>query len=266
MTLSSSSGLARTDGAPVAELFHENSKLPPRIASAGPDWKPGPELSSSSNTHLGTVGEKLYRIGASIRLPPPVHLGSQLTDVLKNRRSVRDYSQREIEIWQLAQILGWSYGIMARDGEEMASGRSVPSGGALYPIEIYAAAQRVSGLAEGVYHYNPRVHALEIVIAGGVKAVQQASLYPEITSRANLVLVMVAVFQRTYLKYGERGYRFVLLDCGHVAQNLHLVSTAVGLASVGVGGFLDDDLNDALELDGVNEAAVHTMALGPLAS
>lgn len=263
MTVSSSFEPARTDGTPVAELFHENSKLPPRVVGAGPDWKPGLEP-ISGNADTEAPGEKSYRTGPSISLPPPVHLGSQLTDVLKNRRSVRDYSPTEIEIWQLGQILGWSYGIMARDGQGMPSGRSAPSAGALYPIEIYAAAQRVCGLAEGVYHYNPRGHSLEMVMTDGVKAVQRASLYPEITNRANLVLVMVAVFRRSSLKYGERGYRFVLLDCGHIAQNLHLVSTAVGLGSVGVGGFLDDDLNDALELDGVNEAVVHTMALGPL--
>lgn len=265
MAVSSSFGLAQTDGAPVAELFHENSKLPPRVAGTGTGGEPGPDL-TPENIHLGTSGETTYRTGVHISLPPPVQLGPGLADVLKSRRSVRDYPTSEIEIWQVGQILGWSYGIMARDGEEMVNGRSAPSAGALYPIEIYVAAQRVSGLAEGVYHYDPRAHALEMIMTDGVKAVQRASLYPEITSRANLVLVMVAVFRRSCLKYGERGYRFVLLDCGHIAQNLHLVSTAVGLGSVGIGGFLDDDLNDALELDGVNQAAVHTMAVGPLAS
>jgi SagB-type dehydrogenase family enzyme len=257
MTMSSTFGLARTDGTPVAELFHENSKLPPRVAGARTSGEPDP---------YPTCGEKSYRTGAQISLPLPVQLSSGLTEALKNRRSVRDYPRREIEIWQLGQVLGWSYGIMDRDGGEMANGRSAPSAGALYPIDIYAVAQRVSGLAEGVYHYDPRTHALEMAMTDGIAAIQAASLYPEITSRANVVLVMVAVFRRTCLKYGERGYRFVLLDCGHIAQNLHLVSTAVGLGSVGIGGFVDDDLNRALELDGVDEAVVHTMTLGPLAT
>jgi SagB-type dehydrogenase family enzyme len=87
-------------------------------------------------------------------------------------------------------------------------------------------------------------------------------MYPEIVSQASLVVIMVAVFARTCRKYGERGYRFVLLDCGHVAQNLHLVATAIGLGSVGIGGFLDDELNDVLDLDGVGEAVVHTIAVG----
>jgi SagB-type dehydrogenase family enzyme len=153
---------------------------------------------------------------------------------------------------------------MPRTGEALPSGRCAPSAGALYPIEIYIAAQAVSGLAPAIYHYNPTAHSLEgLTTVDGIEGVQRTSLYPEIVGNATIVLMMVAVFARTCRKYGERGYRFVLLDCGHIAQTLHLVATAIGLGSVGIGGFLDDQLNDVLELDGINEAVVHTMALGP---
>lgn len=262
MMLNSAFGWGWNDTSPVAELFHENSKLPPRVSSAGSDGDRGPGPASSTNAQ-GARADKAYRTGARISLPPTVRLGSELSEVLKDRHSVREYAPSGVNIWHLGQVLGWSYGVMARDGGDMISGRPAPSAGALYPIEIYAAAEGVTGLDDGVYHYNAQAHELETVRTdGGAKAVRASSLYPEITSRANVLLVMVAVFPRTCLKYGERGYRFVLLDCGHVAQNLHLVSSAIGLGSVGIGGFLDDDLNEMLELDGVNEAVVHTMALG----
>ena len=246
---------------PVAELFHENSKLPARVNDAG-----GSPFGQYHGAGAAGNGEsKTYRTAEKTSLPPLSHLGEPISDVLGRRRSIRSYEPDSVTLWQVSQLFGWSYGIIPRPGEGSGSGRSAPSGGGLYPIELYVAAQRVAGLRPAVYHYSPAAHCLETVATdGAIEAVRRASLYPEIVGEANLYLIMVAVFARTCAKYGERGYRFVLLDCGHVAQNLHLVGTAIGLGSVGIGGFLDDRLNDVLELDGVNEAVVHTIALGQM--
>jgi SagB-type dehydrogenase family enzyme len=245
---------------PVAELFHENSKLPPRIAAPNDSLLGG----TGTGSRVGdNVEIKAYRTGARTKLPAASRLEGSVTDILEGRRSVRAYPGEPVTLWQLGQLLGWSHGISARPGQTVSSGRTAPSAGGLYPIEIYVAAQEVSGLAPAVYHYNPKTHSLETVAThNAFERIRGASLYPEIVGRANLYLMLVAVFARTCQKYGERGYRFVLLDCGHVAQNLHLVGTAVGLGSVGIGGFLDDPLNELLELDGVNEAVVHTIAVG----
>jgi SagB-type dehydrogenase family enzyme len=248
---------------PLAELFHENSKLPPRSSDAYTS-------SFGQNVVAGVSGNvkiKAYRTGTRTDLPAISHLGEDVSNILGRRRSVRSYGTDPVTLQQVGQLLGWSHGILARPEESLSTGRSAPSAGALYPIELYVAAQGVSGLLPAVYHYNPKSHSLEAVAAdNALQAIYRASLYPEIVSRANLYVMMVAVFARTCQKYGERGYRFVLLDCGHVAQNLHLVGTAIGLGSVGIGGFLDDPLNDVLELDGVNEAVVHTIALGPFST
>jgi SagB-type dehydrogenase family enzyme len=246
---------------PAAELFHENSKLPPRIYDAdGSPW-----LQGTGAVESGDVQIKTYRTAKKTKLPPRAHLGEHVSDVLGQRRSVRTYGRDPVTLWQVGQLLGWGHGTASRPGEALTSGRTAPSAGALYPIEIYVAAQAVAELPQAIYHYNAQDHLLETVATEEtLETVHRASLYPEIVGHASLYLIMAAAFARTCRKYGERGYRFVLLDCGHVAQNLHLIATAVGLGSVGIGGFLDDPLNELLELDGVNEAVIHTMALGPI--
>jgi SagB-type dehydrogenase family enzyme len=73
---------------------------------------------------------------------------------------------------------------------------------------------------------------------------------------------VAAVFGRTRFKYGLRGYRFALLEAGHVAQNVVLTATALGLAAVPLGGFYDRPTDEFLGLDGVNESTLYTIALG----
>jgi SagB-type dehydrogenase family enzyme len=243
---------------PVAELFHENSKLPPRISG---QTTPANAITATDGPDNNSV--KVYRTGLRIALPAVESLPVNVSAALARRRSVRSFGARVVTLGHVGQLLGWSHGVMPRAGADLPSGRTAPSAGALYPIELYVAAQGVPGAIPGVYHYNATDHELEgVTTEGGVQAVHRTSMYPEIANQASLMVMMVAVFARTCQKYGERGYRFVLLDCGHVAQNLHLVAATIGLGSVGIGGFLDDELNDVLELDGVNEAVVHTIALG----
>ena len=245
--------------APVAELFHENSKLPERVIDPGRESMP-----AESPAELGGgARQKSYLTAPKVDLPPPTPVGANISTLLESRRSVREYGPEPVELGQLGQLLGWSYGVMSRVGEGVTSGRPTPSAGAIYPIEIYVCARNVSGLEDRAYHYDPGAHVLEALRASPSTIVAHASLYPEITTAASFVVIMTAVLQRTCAKYGERGYRFALLDCGHVAQNLQLLASAIGLGSVGLGGFIDDELNELLEVDGVNEVVVHTIAFGP---
>jgi SagB-type dehydrogenase family enzyme len=248
--------------APVAELFHENSKLPERVIAPGGEAMPAE--SAAAELARG-ARQKSYLTAPKVHLPSPTRVGSDISMLLESRRSVREYGPEPVELGRLGQLLGWSYGVMNRDDEGVASGRPAPSAGALYPIEIYVCARNVSGLEDRAYHYDPGGHVLEALrMSASTSIVARASLYPEITTTASFMVIMTAVLQRTCAKYGERGYRFALLDCGHVAQNLQLVASAIGLGSVGLGGFIDDELNELLEVDGVNEAVVHTIAFGPI--
>ena len=140
--------------------------------------------------------------------------------------------------------------------------RSAPSAGALYPVESYLVAARVEGLEPGLYHYDPLRHELEAVKAGAVWSQVQAALpRPEQRRRPAAYLVLTGVFDRTRFKYNVRGYRYVLLDAGHVAANLALEGAAAGLGVRLLPHFNDQALNRTLGVDGLQEAALLVVAL-----
>jgi SagB-type dehydrogenase family enzyme len=251
----------------VGELFHENTKL----RRVGKDWilsargpaQPGELVYAEAHPY------KAYRCAPALPLPR----GQQPLDVpleaaLRARRSVRRYAPRALDLAELARLLELSYGctgtVLSPDGEAHPR-RPAAAAGGLYSNELYVVALRVAGVAEGVYHYQPRDHSLECLRAGAVAAEMASGvLYPEIVAGAAAVLLLAGIFQRTRYKYGERGYRFALLDAGHLSQNLQLTATALDLGAVAIGGFIDDDLNRMLELDGVNEAVLLAIAVGAL--
>ena len=112
-------------------------------------------------------------------------------------------------------------------------------------------------------HAVPRAEALAVVgdaLTGG--DVAALSTYPEIVAACAAVIFVAAVFGRTRFKYGVRGYRFALLEAGHVGQNVLLAATAFGLGAVPLGGYYDRLTDDFLGLDGVNESTLYTIALG----
>ena len=182
-----------------------------------------------------------------------------LMTVVRARRSQRSYRDEPISPAELGQLLFAAQGITYPPGEL----RAAPSAGALYPIELYVLAHRVADLQTGLYHYAVQTYELELVRAGNLRdAISAAALGQGFIGEANVNFILSAIFQRTRWKYRERTYRYVLLEAGHIAQNLCLAATALGLGACPVGAFFDDDLNALLELDGRDEAALYIVAVG----
>jgi SagB-type dehydrogenase family enzyme len=181
----------------------------------------------------------------------PLELSESLGSVLARRESTRDFSDEALPLADLARLLDGSYGVRGErdDGEEWALVRPSPSAGGLYPIELYVATARVEELTDGVYHYDPRTRELELLAAGGFQdEIGALTIGQDMIARANVVVLLAAAFDRTMWKYGQRGYRYVWLDAGHVAQNLYLVATALRLGVVAVGGFIDDEVAEVFRL------------------
>jgi len=141
--------------------------------------------------------------------------------------------------------------------------RTVPSAGGLYPLEVYVVLQRVETIPDGLYHYDVRGHGLEPMKSGMLFDVLCACLAgQDCFVSANVVIVFSAMFERTLSRYGARGYRYILFEAGHAAQNLCLIATERGLGSLCMGSFFDTKLNQFLGLDGVGEAALYSVAVG----
>jgi SagB-type dehydrogenase family enzyme len=168
----------------------------------------------------------------------------------------------------VSKLLHFTYGITGAVPTSQAQDqyqyfRAAPSAGALYPLEIYLVVWRIEGVESGIYHYFVADHTLEIVRKGDFcRFVGEYTFSPDIAQQSSALLIISAMFQRTMFKYNERGYRFVFLDAGHVAQNLYLMATAINCGVLPIGGFLDDELNRLLEIDGVNESVIYPIFVG----
>jgi len=183
-----------------------------------------------------------------------------LEECLLKRRSIRDYSQKPLSLELLSTLLRFSVGI-TKTGN--LSFRSYPSAGARYPLEIYLFSLNVEKLPEGIYHYNLKDHSLELLKKYKLKRkLPSLFCHQNFVKDANIIFIFTAIFGRTILKYGERGYRYIFLDAGHAAQNIQLISTALGLGSCSLGGFLDYEIENILELEKNVESVIYCISIG----
>ncbi len=172
-------------------------------------------------------------------LPSPRGESSvSLEEALGRRRSVREYTEKPLTWEEIGQLLWALQGITSDWG-----GRTAPSAGALYPLEVYVAT------AEGVYHYLPQGHRMEVLAPSDVRqALWKSALLQSWVREAPAVFVIAAVYERTESKYGSRSERYVNLEAGHACQNLLLQAVALDLGAVPVGAFYDDQVQAALGL------------------
>jgi SagB-type dehydrogenase family enzyme len=248
----------------LAESYHENTKLHPYHR-----W--GEDDPSGAGAEFGEVASLTYvPPGEAGRVAlPDLAQGPESTvsveQAILARRSRRAFTGEPVTLAQLAKLLGLTYGVTGATEPSGAPGRAAPSAGARFPLELYVVAQRVEGLAPALYHYHPETHALEVVEARDVSVEVRDALFDQpFLENAAFVLLVGAVFTRTLVKYGDRGYRLVLLDAGHAVENLYLAATAMGLGVTGLGGFLDDALNTLVKLNGEDENVVCCAAVGRL--
>ena len=169
----------------------------------------------------------------------------KLEDVLLNRRSIRDYSPSPLTLRELSHILFAAYGVTNEEGF-----KTVPSAGATYPLEIYVNVRDVIDLEEGVYKYIPERHSIVRILEDEVShELALAALRQMFIAVAPIVLIIAADYERTTRVYGDRGFRYVHMEVGHVAQNVYLMATSLGLGTVSVGAFYDDEVRKILKID-----------------
>lgn len=245
--------MKRTE-ADVARLFHRHSSHErARVFEADIDFDQPP---GCFRTYPGAPRTPLPGKDFAISMPLGV--------ALERRRSIREHALRPLPLETLGRLLHTSYGVRGRrkvGGEDIFE-RPAPSAGGRYPLELYVATQSVVGLADGVYHYDARAHALEQVREGlAHPALTELIMGQEWALATNVLVVITAIRDRTMWKYGQRGYRHILLDAGHVGQNLYLVATALGLGPTAIGGFYDQDLGAMLHLP-PGEEPFYVLAIG----
>jgi SagB-type dehydrogenase family enzyme len=254
-----------------AEAFHEASKnLPgvqPRVSDAGLDVALDPTVGVPGATVSRSVKRNLAL--STIALPAPEYPAMSIGEAIGHRRSRRHFAPHPLSLLDLATLLHAAYGVTAE--REIPVGRqrfrSVPSGGALYPLEIYPLVKNVEGVPQGLYHFDPFRHLLEEIRTDDAERALRDLLVelpnlPDIPATCGVVFFIAGIFWRTRFKYALRGYRWVLIEAGHLGQNLALAAESRGLGLFPNGGFWDRKVDAYLGLDGVNESVVYSLVAG----
>ncbi|RQO45899.1 hypothetical protein DBV08_18725 [Rhodococcus sp. KBW08] len=243
----------------VAECYFEASKLHLRSLS----WDVPGGIALEQSEELRLLTQRASRLNPSrpqIPLPEPDSVSVDLMTIMQNRRSSEEFGAEPIPLGTISAILHLAYRVRMVDGWPR---RPVPSGGALYPLDLYVIAQNVEGLDPGLHHYDPFRHALTWIREVDNDKLHLATLQPQMAQDCSAMLVVGGTFWRSRFKYGLRSLRFCLMEAGHVIQNVLLSATAYDLAARPIGGFLDDEFTEELQYDGVNEAPLYVALLGP---
>jgi SagB-type dehydrogenase family enzyme len=196
-----------------------------------------------------------------INLPSPSLTGGlPLVEAISLRRSVRDFLPDPIQLFQLSQILWAAQGITFTFGRK----RAVPSAGATYPLEVYAVIgeNAAEQLESGVYHYAVDSHTLSCSFSGDIRTeLSGAALSQDSISMAPVSLIVSAIYDNTLIRYNVRGERYVFMEVGHTGQNIYLQATGLGLATVAIGAFRDEEVRRVLRLE-PNVRPLYIMPLG----
>ena len=173
-----------------------------------------------------------------IQLHKPILEGKKsLEECIFERESIRRFKDKEIELETISHIL-WS--TQGKTGFK----RTVPSAGATYPLEIY-----VSLKNQGLFYYDLEKHKLVQLTEGDLgRELAAASFQQNFIYEASLNIIICAIFSRTCNRYGDRGAKYVLIEVGHCAQNIHLQAVALDLGSVPIGAFDDREVKQVLNL------------------
>jgi SagB-type dehydrogenase family enzyme len=196
----------------------------------------------------------------AIKLPQPNTTGGMaLAEALKNRRTVRHFASRSLDLVQISQLL-WE-----GDGASDTRGlRTSPSAGATYPLDLYLVVgeRGVTDLPAGLYHYDVASHALMPLSKGNLHSpVARACLRQAWMAEAPVMVVITGEYRRCTKRYGQRGIRYTDIEAGNVSQNLFLAAEALGLGAGIVGAFDDKALAQALNLPPAHEPLL-VMPLG----
>lgn len=178
-----------------------------------------------------------------VKLPEP-NKETCLSQLLLKRKSVRKFKKEPLRLSELSQVLWASYGLINKRRHV------VPSAGATYPVEIYLVVRDVEGLKPGIYKYNNQEHLVQLVKEGDYsRDLARACLDQLWVKEAPVNIILVALHEKTTSWYGERGFRYIHNEAGHIGQNIYLMATEMNLGTVAIGAFNDSEVLKIIGLD-----------------
>lgn len=210
-----------------------------------------------------TISYKSYQ-GVPVVLLPQAFPSTNFFDLVSERKSVRGAHKAGISILDLSVILKYSCGLqdVARNADGVKF-RAQPSGGARFPLEVYVVLlKKENEIASGVYHYGVKNHSLNTLRVCNFSSEDIASLFTyQWANNCSAALIITGIFHRSAMKYGERAYRYAMLEAGHIGQGVYLAGAARDVGVTGMGGTCDEALHKLLDIDGGQESLVYALML-----
>lgn len=235
---------------------------------------------ASANTATGKCFEKMPELQPETVFPKVLHLEEapavalkpgqesiemRLEEAVTSRSSNRSFSSKALSISKLAKLVYLGNGVrtVINKGDDAVHKANAPSSGGLGSVEIFCCVLNVADLDTGVYHFDKVHHELRLVRHGHFGGwLRSFALLQQELAQASVILILTSAIGRLSEKYGLRAYRLGLLDAGHVSQNVYLAATAMNLACCAISGFVDDEFNELIDVDGLDTCAVLGLAIG----
>lgn len=211
------------------------------------------------------VGEEMPRLDLPDRAAWSPSLKERDVELaLANRQSWRNFNDDRLSLEELAFLL-WATQGVRRPNLQAPHLRTVPSAGARHSFETYLFVQRVEGLPEGLYRYLPLSH--QLVLLGEWQAdwrqrLSRAVFGQHFVTGGAVVLVWTTVPHRMEWRYLEAAHRVILLDAGHVCQNLYLACEAIQAGTCAIAAYDQEALDELLGVDGTNQFAIYLAPVG----
>lgn len=239
------------------------------------------ESESSIQAYFGSIGTAMLSFAnledndqfKKVKLPIPAPLRMSLENIIKDRRSQRQYTGDSIPLQYAASIVKAAMGITTTNEVNIGvnvstsiSYRSVPSAGGIYPIELYIVSLNVNKLEKGIYQYNPSEDSLvKLYNHNKVDKLLECFSVPEdliSIKRSGFICLLIGTAPKAMYKYGNRGLGFTVHEVGGISQNIHLAVTSLGLGSVDCASYFNDEAHQILKLDGIYKHLFHTIVIG----
>jgi hypothetical protein blinB_13246 len=264
-------------GSNIRELIHggpvpgindpaENYLQASKLTREGLAWETPmiPTLMESEDLQRTTMrSARRYDSRVFTSFKEVTEISKALKRALSQRRSTQQFKEKSLKLSVLASVLENSYG--AYDVHGGQTRRNTPSGGALYPLDIFIVTRDVTGLtSENFYFFDPFRHGLTDMAQGiDLDSFRDALLLPDAIKEASAFIIISASIWRCRFKYAQRAYRFCCIESGHLAQNLLTVATDLGLGTRIFGGFIDNEIVSFLpDINGIDDVPMYIIALG----
>lgn len=256
----------------IHEIFHENSKL----RSLDYDFFSWIQHVNSSYDIRNIISKPNYKFIGYEKFPLEISMKNiskediNFFETVVNRKSTRSFTGKQMNFKDLSKLLFCANGVTRIEKYEDGTIwklRTVPSGGGVFPVEIICAISGVEGLVSGLYFFNPIENCITLLSPYAKNDIDQEIInsMPALEStikKSSINIFLISNLPRIEFKYRSRGYRFSLIECGHIAQNIALAAESLNWGSLCIGGFLDDEINDFLKLDGIDRAVQYCISIG----